>query len=188
MRSLLTWLTVFVLFFAMILSSCKKNNSSPGGGSVQGNWKFLFLTAQTQATATISAGVTGVTKSSFTTTGNSGTFAISADSMAVSNLAYSATFNEVTYLYLGNTVLDSTSAPYSENLPATSETIAYKQIGKDSLYFPSGGFSTGGTGSVQASGAHYVIRNDTLKITVQDSENNMGIVGTATETIYLLRQ
>jgi hypothetical protein len=82
--------------------------------------------------------------------------------MVVTNLTYSAGFN----------------------------AVSNEQIGNDSLYFPTGGFSSasGGSGTTQATGARYVIDNDTLKMSVQGSENMPGIVGTATETIYLLKQ
>jgi hypothetical protein len=184
-------LTLLITFFALsCLFSCKKNNSSPGGGggSVQGNWTFLFLTAQTQATAT-SSGVTDITKSSYTTTNNTGTMTFTADSVVVNNLSYSANFTAIVDLYLGSTLLDSTSVPYSFSLPATNESDAYRQIGNDSLYFPAGGFTTaGGSGATLASGARYVINKDTLKITAHVSQDQSGVLATGTETVYLLKQ
>jgi hypothetical protein len=189
MRSLPALLTI--LLFSVFLFSCKKSNSSTsggGGGSVQGNWKFLYLTAQTQGTATVS-GVTDITKSTYTTTDNSGTFSFTADSVVVTNLTYTANFSAEAYTYLGSTLLDSLSEPLSETIPATNESTAYKQIGNDSLYFPSGGFSAGGSmGTTIASGARYVISNDTLKINQQLNITEQGIAYTGSETIYLLKQ
>lgn len=188
MRTPLTMLTVFFVLFGLV--SCKKNNSSPGGGggSVQGNWTFLFLTAQTQASTT-STGVTDITKSSYTTTNNTGTMSFTADSLVINNLSYTANFSAVSYLYLGSTLLDSTSLPYSTVLPSTDESTAYKQIGNDSLYFPGGGVtSIGGSGTTQASGARYVINKDTLKISAKVSESVSGVLATGTETVYLLKQ
>ena len=188
MRSLLCILAG--LFLISCAVSCKKNNSSPGGGSVQGNWLFLFLKAQTQSTIATGTGETDVTKSSFTTTGNSGTIAFTADSMVSNGLAYSANFLATDYLYFGGSIYDSISMPFSESIPPTSESVACKQIGNDSLYFPGGGFTSpasGGSGS-QASGARYVIDKDTLKINVQASETVSGGLETLNETVYLLKQ
>lgn len=183
MRPLLTLLIILCVFSCMV--SCKKNNSSPGGGgSVQGNWTFLFVTAQTETSVT-SSGVTAITKSSYTTTNNTGTITITADSMVVANLSYTANFTAISYFYVGSTLLDSTSLPYSVTLPATNESSPYKQVGSDSLYFSAG---SGVSGSTQATGARYVINKDTLKITAQVNEIESGILATGTETLYLLKQ
>lgn len=187
MRSLLALLITLIGFSCIV--SCKKSNSSPGGsgGSVQGNWTFLYLTAQTQATTSVS-GVTYVTKSSYTTTNNSGTIAFTADSAVITNLAYTANFTAVSYLYLGGALLDSASVPFSQALPATDESSAYKQIGNDSLYFPAGGFTSLSSGTTQATGARYLINKDTLKLSVQVSGDTSGVVAKGTETVYLLKQ
>lgn len=179
------------LFLISCVASCKKNNASPGGGGpVQGKWQFLFLTAQSQSTIATGTGETDVTKSSFTTTGNSGTITFTADSMVSNKLAYSANFVATDYLYFGGSVYDSISMPFTESIPPTSESVAYKQVGNDSLYFPGGGFTSpaSGTAGSQASGARYVINKDTLKINVQGSEPVSGGVATINETVYLLKQ
>jgi hypothetical protein len=187
MRSFLTLLTVLLFFTAFF--SCKKSNSSTnGGGSVQGNWKFLYLTGQTNETA-ISSGVTDVTTSSFTSIDNSGTFDFTADSAIVTNLTYTLSGTELSEEFVSGTLLDSFRLPLSEAVPATSETVAYQQIGSDSLYFPSGSFSTAGTtGATQSSGARYVIKNDTLILTEQLNEIQSGVNVTAVQTAYLLKQ
>ena len=189
MRPPLTLLTAF-LFFA-VLYSCKKSNSSTGGGSVQGNWKVLFLTAQTQASS-MANGLTTITKTSYKTTNNGGTVAFTADSMIITGLTYSVDTVTWVYLYLGSVLLDSVVQAFSLQIPAYNQTTACKQIGNDSLYFPNGGLTAGsasGTSTVsQPAGARYVISKDTLKMNVLSSETVMGISETLNGTLYLLKQ
>lgn len=190
MCRLLTMLTLFLSF--AVFFSCKKSNSSiNGGGSVRGNWNFVYLKAQTNATVS-SNGSSNVTKSEYTSMNGSGTIDFTADSVIVTNLSYTISGMEWFYVYVGNTLLDSVSTPLSGPIPAYDEAATYQQIGNDSLYFPAGSFSTTGiAGTTQVNGARYVFKNDTLEITEQLTVTQSGVnttVSSASETIYLLKQ
>lgn len=187
MRSFLTLLTALLFFIAFF--SCKKSNSSgSGGGSLQGTWKFVYLTGQDDVSAT-SGGITEVSKSTFSSSGASGTITFTADSATVANLSYTENANTTAYVYQGSTLIDSVSTPSSISVPATNEAVACQQIGSDSLYFPGGSFATGGSsGAIQSSGGHYTLSNDTLVLTESAVISISGESGTATEITRWLKQ
>ena len=189
MCRLLTMLTLFLSF--AVFFSCKKSNSKNGGGSVRGNWKFVYLKAQTNTTVSQN-GSSNIDKSEYTGMNGSGTIDFTADSVIVTNLSYTISGMEWFYVYVGNTLLDSVSSPLSGLVPAFDEATTYQQIGNDSLYFPAGMFSTTGiTGTTQVNGARYVFKNDTLEITEQLTVTQSGVntsVSSVIETLYLLQQ
>ncbi len=180
-----------VLTFSVLLIvvSCKKSStSSSSDTSLTGNWNFIDLTAQTRATAT-SGPITNVTTSSYKTTNNAGTISFTNDSMIVKGLTYTADTTATDSTYQGSTLLSATVAPFSVTVPATSQTVSYQLISADSIYLPNGGIVPGGGASSGAgTGAHYVIKNDTLVLTIQASQTVSGVAEVVNGAIYLKRQ
>ncbi|HXB94794.1 MAG TPA: hypothetical protein VNU70_06540 [Puia sp.] len=177
----LTLLTI--LSAALMVVSCKKSNDSGNSGGLVGNWNFLYLKASTTVTVS-SGGVTSVTKGSYTTTNNSGTAKFTSDSLSLNALAYTASTTATAYVYNGQILIDSVSAPYTFTLSPTSEAASYKAVGSDSLYFPGGGIVPGG-----GSGCRYSIVGDTLHIAVNGSQTVQGgALETVNGTFYFLRQ
>ena len=183
-------LTTFLVVLLCAGVSCKKSNPSSNGGSssIQGNWNFSYMTANTSVTAT-QTGITTVTNTNYKTKNNAGTIKFTADSMTVTGLTYTVDTTATAYIYYGSTLFDSVSAPFTYSLPATSQTVYYKIIGSDSIYMPNGGIvPTGYTGAVPASGGRFVIANDTLKLTVQGFQSASGATESVKGTIYMKRQ
>jgi hypothetical protein len=182
-------ITAFLALLLVATVSCKKSNpTSSSSASVQGNWNFLYMTANTSVSAT-QTGVTTVTHTYYKSKSNAGTIKFSADSMTVSGLTYTVDTTATVYVYYGTTLFDSVSAPFTYSLPATSQTVYYKVIGSDSIYLPNGGIVPAGySGSVPASGGRFVIVNDTLKLTVQGFQSASGASESVNGTIYMKRQ
>lgn len=172
-----------ILAAALVVVSCKKSGSSSNSGSLVGNWNFLYLKASSTVTVS-SGGVTSVTKGSYTTQNNAGTAKFTSDSLSLNGLAYTASTTATAYVYNGQTLIDSVSAPYTFTLSPTSESASYKAVGSDSLYFPGGGIVPGG-----GSGCHYSIVGDTLHIAINGSQSVQGGgVETVNGTFYFLKQ
>ncbi len=184
------------------------NGSGTGtgtSGSLVGNWKFLYLMANTVANTQYNAG--GVlylanTTSDYTTTGNTGTIAITSTTMNSSNLGYTvnATAYETTYLN-GTQFGSPISLPFSSSVSGSSSSVNYQLVGTDSIYFASGGIVsspslTGGTQPSVAEGGKYHFNGDTLFLTINANmtftQDTLGVTATinekATETSVLLKQ
>ena len=185
--------TLFV--FIGLLAACKKSNQNggSGSGSIQGNWKFLYLAATTRENTASAGGYSSTTFTSYKTIDNGGTVTFTADSMKVTGLTYSVNTTATSYIYIGNVLQDSLSLPFTFTLPATTESIVIKAVGNDSLYAPNGGIMpanyTGVTVSAsQPSGVHYVISHDTLEMTEIATFSASGATVSAVSDMFLLRQ
>jgi len=177
----LSLLTCLVALLTIV--SCKKSSSPPNTGGLVGNWKFIYIKANTTASITVS-GITNVTVANYTTQNNAGTATFTTDSLALKGLAYSINTTATAYQYQGTTLIGSTTVPFTASLPATNEPVAYKVIGSDSLYFPGGGPVPG-----SGSGGRFTIKSDTLNIAISGSQPGPGgVTEVVTGNIYFLKQ
>lgn len=176
--------TLLIIFAPLlIVFSCKKSSPSTTSNPLVGNWNFLYIKAITTGTITVS-GTTTVVDANYTTQNNSGTAQFTNDSMALKGLAYSVSTTATLYTYVGSTLINTTTQPYSTALPATSETVAYKVIGTDSIYFPAGGPVPG-----SGNGGHFAINKDTLSVAVTGTQPGPGgVLETVNASIYFLKQ
>jgi hypothetical protein len=180
-----------VFFLILVLSSCQKelsfneaetnNGNSPGHTVLSGNWKFTGATAEGQSTAELTdlPGFLTVSSMNYTTSNNNGTLKIEATKMSYTGFSYTATGAMEIAIYQGGSLLSSQSLPLSFNIPASSSSSDYKQIGSDSLYFVGGGLiSIGGVGDVsqQAGGAKFKIENGKLTISAIINESTIETV------------
>lgn len=159
-----------LLALSLVFVSCKKSNDSGNSGQLIGNYKFLYVSLQSQDIAEESAGgqtEKTITYSNYTTVQNSGTVSFTADSIAAHGVGYTATFDALGYVYLNNVLTDSLSFPFSETYPPTNSATKYDIIGKDSIYFH-GGYPTAGLGGgstiAPPSGGRFSFKSDTLFI------------------------
>ncbi|HEV9035714.1 MAG TPA: hypothetical protein VGQ51_03810 [Puia sp.] len=177
-----------LLFLAplLLVISCKKSNSS-GPSALVGTWNFLDMKANTSTRAT-NSGITTVTVANYTTINNAGTAKFTNDSMSVAGLTYAVNTNAETYLYQGSVLYDSLSLPFSETIPPITETVKYKLIGSDSIYFPNGGFTPTGIPTGQGTGGRFTIKGDTLAINISGSQSSpIGLV-TVVGAVYFIKQ
>ena len=171
------------LFAVMVIVSCKKSSSPQNSNGLIGNWNFLYIKANTTASITVS-GISNVTVANYTSQSNTGTATFTADSMALKNLAYAINTNATAYQYMGSTLIGSSTVPFNVTVPSTTETVAYKVIGSDSLYFPGGGPVPG-----SGSGGRFTIKGDTLNIAINGSSPGPGgVTEVVSGNIYFLKQ
>lgn len=179
MRSIPTFL---LMFLAFSLLSCQKElsfeNPSPGNNpaSLLGVWKFNGLSTAVESGTTFDyGGVPGRIVATYATTtqNNKGILTITADKMETTDLGYTISANVKIITYLGGIPVDP--QPQEEQLdfelPSSSASSDYQQIGNDSLYFPNGSIfdipDTNGQqlpGASEPFGAKYAINGDTLFI------------------------
>ena len=166
--------TVIVFGFICIVS-CKKSssNESGGSGSLTGNWTFVSMTAHTEVDdieKTPGDVYEAISVSDYTTTNNTGTVAISSNTMTTTGMSYKVNTTVRGAEYDNGQFLDSLpSQPFSFTLPSTSSTAAYQLIGKDSIYFPQGGFASVGTSGTMPSapaGGKYTLNGNTLTLSM----------------------
>jgi hypothetical protein len=161
-----------ILTTSLIIYSCKKEDSTTGNDTnpLKGSWKFLGMTAHTNATTSANYGgmyMSTVATSDYTSIQASGTV-IFSDSIASSQgIGYSVTTNVLVASYEAGQLVDTTSQPVSFTAPPTSSASQYKIIGSDSVYFSAGaltaGTMPGGSATpVSAAGYKFHITGDTL--------------------------
>lgn len=186
MRNTLALLVSFSLL--LIVVSCKKSsNSTKPSNGVTGNWKFINMNVQSQTNVTLGGGVTSVTTANYVTVNNAGTISFTTDTMAVTGLTYSVDTISTTIGYFNGVPTDTLTEPFSATLPATSAAVNYTVVSSDSLYFPNGGIAPTGLSST-GSGAHYVVKGDTLVLTSSVTNTTSGEVQSGTAVIKLLKQ
>lgn len=169
----------------LLVYSCKKSSSSTPPNPLVGNWNFLYIKANGTSSGS-AAGLTYVTAASFTTVNNSGSATFTKTSMELSHVAYSINTNATTSIYQGSTLLSTQSTPYTQTVPATSDTAAYQIIGTDSIYFPNGSPVPGAT-----NGGRFSINSDTLQImitAVLPGPNPPGYPVNLTGALYFIKQ
>lgn len=170
----------------ILIASCSKSKSGPSTqGPLGGNWNFVSLHMQTQAT--IQATIPGpagpetdktVTNSNYTTIKNAGVIVFTADSMVATGLTYTIADSLYAYNYINGIFTDSSHSPFTGGFPPINNSSAYKLIGTDSLYFPGGGSLAGLSGSqaTVASGAKFVINGNTMTITGQINQTSSPVI------------
>jgi hypothetical protein len=174
MRKRLLYLFSFTAL--LILGACKKDTSSSNGNPIAGNWKFISVSAVTQAIVQTSDGVSAyktITNSAYTSTNNSGTVTIASNTMSANGIAYSITDTAYASDYQDNVLIDTFSQVFTLNFPASNSVSNYRLINADSVYFTGQGIFTGpgATGSTPT-GARLHINGNVLTMTssiVKDS-------------------
>ncbi len=187
MRSIPTFLLTFLAFS---LLSCQKElsfeNPSPANtpASLLGVWKFNGLsTAVESGTTFVYGGIPGRIVATYATTtqNNKGILTITADKMQTSELGYTISTDVKVSTYAGGVLVDEQDDYIDFELPSSSASSDYQQIGNDSLYFPNGSIfdipDTNGQqlpGASEPFGARFAISGDTLYI--QSAINRSAIV------------
>jgi hypothetical protein len=185
-----TFLYFFVAALSLFTVGCQKElsvdslNGGPGGGSgggggnsaLIGTWKFLELSAKTEADVRVSDGVDterALTRSEYTTKNNKGTVSFDGSKMISSGVGYDIDATAMTYLFSNGVLIDSLDFPFTFSIPSSSGETKYKVIGSDSLYFESGFFTVPGTNpqASQASGAKYKIEGNIMTMTTASSNS-----------------
>lgn len=189
---------IFVVVMALsTLLACQKEvsfqnqgNNSGGSGStasIEGNYDYKGSTAFTKSTVVTGIGPAqekAVTTSNYTSLNNTGTVQITSNKFISSNIAYSINSVAFAEFYIGGILIDTISAPFVFDLPATSGTSDYRKIGTDSLYFdggfagsgPTGGTGGGATGSIPT-GAKFRWSGDTLILNMNFSMSTTQDIG-----------
>lgn len=176
-----------LLFFAplLIVLSCKKSSPAATSNPLIGNWNFLYIKANASSTGS-AAGLTYVTTASFTTVNNAGKATFTNTSMELTGVTYSINTTATTAVYQGTTLVTTQSQPFTQAIPATSDTAAYRVIGTDSIYFPNGSPVPGAT-----NGGRFAIHSDTLSIAISavvPGPNPPGLPVNLTGSLYFLKQ
>ncbi|HRP55377.1 hypothetical protein [Agriterribacter sp.] len=179
MRNIPTFPVMLLLAFSLI--SCQKELSfespSPGNNkpaSLLGVWKFNELTTAVESGTSFDyGGVPGRIVATYATTtlNNKGILTITADKMETTNLGYAIVTDVKVKAYAGGILVDEQEDHIDFELPSSSASSDYQQIGSDSLYFPNGSIfdipDTNGQqlpGASEPFGARYAISGDTLFI------------------------
>ncbi len=165
--------TLLTLSVSLIFMSCYKDlkDQLPTAlaTSIQGNYKFVSMTANTTVTQQVTSGADvakTVTVANYTTTNNEGTLRIGANNMTSTNLSYAINTIAKGYIYANNTLLDSVDVPFQYSVPPTSTTSSIKMVGNDSVYFTSSSmFMNGTTQSTTPGGAKLKLEGDKLFMT-----------------------
>ena len=130
----------------ILLVSCKKDVSNQNT-NIQGNYKFLSMTAHTVSTTRTSyAGDVeeATTYSDYITQNNTGTLKIDASTITTQNISYTID-TIMTSIFVSNGTRDTMQMPFQFTAPASSSTTPYKTITADSIYCPSGSLLMNGT-------------------------------------------
>jgi len=174
-------LLILSLFTSIITVSCQKELSDPtvtpptngggggggsngggggtGGASIVGNWKFVSMSATTQAIAQVSvAGMTikSVTTSDYTSTNNVGTVTITSSTISSNGIGYDLAFTAHSTTYQNGVSAGTYDQPYSYSVPPTSGVSNYTQVNADSIYMTAQGMGQG---------YHLALNGNILKMT-----------------------
>jgi hypothetical protein len=182
-----------ITFYAAILlllagGACKKDSGS--ANALSGEWKFVSMHVKAQSTAQYTDnGVVNksITLSDYTTTDNAGVVSITSSTMSAKGLTYSVSTTSTATIYQDGLLVETDDVPFTFTLPATNSVSNYKLVGADSLYFPNGGFASGGGTVTQsaASGAKFTISGNTMTMisngTQTKTESYAGEIITTTD-------
>lgn len=161
-----------LIALSLVIASCHKNNSVAGNSAqLVGNYKFLYLSAQTQSISQVSGGgqtIRTVTYSNYKTVQNTGTVTFTQDSIASKAVGYAANTTSASYIYQNGVLTDSIAMPFSVSVPPSNSATKFDVIGQDSIFFH-GGYLAMGLGGSSAiappSGGRFSFKGDTLFIT-----------------------
>jgi hypothetical protein len=174
MRKRLLYLFSFTAL--LIMGACKKDSSSNSGNAITGNWKFISVSAVTQAIVQTSDGVSAyktITNSAYTSTNNTGTVTIASNTMTANGIAYNITDTAYASDYQDNVLIDTFSQVFTFNFPASNSVSSYNLINSDSVYFTGQGiFSAPGVTGSTPTGARLALNGNILTMTssvVKDS-------------------
>lgn len=179
----------------LLFAACKKDSGEKS--ALDGNWNFTSLSATTSSTEVVTYSQDDiektVTTSSYTSTNNKGTVAIGGGVMTAKGLSYSVDFDASYIYYVNDVEQDAGTIPFSLTIPPTNSVASFKLVGADSIYFPSGGFSS--MGASGASEGKYSLSGNTLTMIMKldssfvDNSSGMPVQkhDVATETVVLTR-
>lgn len=140
------WLSAACMSLAVI--SCQKEvnlqheepgapDPGPGGDkSIVGNWNFVGLTGDVDATITFTLGsdeLKTVNSGGFISTNNAGTIEINDSQFIAHDLTYTIDTVMSTETYINGTREDSAGTDFNYVFPVTNSTSAYTDNGNDSL-------------------------------------------------------
>ncbi len=178
MRNVPIGLSLLLLAFTAI--SCQKElsfenhagNNKPA--SLLGNWNFIELNASVEASSTFYLGdVPGkeVITYSTVTQNNRGFLTVTPSVMKTVDLGYTIATEVKLIKYAGGQIVNEQQEYMNFDLPSSSASSDYLQVGSDSLYFPNGFIlaipNTNGQlldGASDPAGAKFRISSDTLAI------------------------
>ena len=123
----------------ILLVSCKKDVSNQSA-NIQGNYKFVSMTAHTKATNRVTLGTDvseATTYSDYISKDNTGTVKIDATTITTQNIAYSID-TVMTSITVDNGTRDTIQMPFQFMAPPSSATSSYKSVTADSIDLPSG--------------------------------------------------
>jgi len=143
--------------------------------SIQGNYKFLYMTVSSNAANEASSGDEvdkTVTVSQYTTINNAGTIKFDANTMSSSNLAYDINTIAKGYIYANGTLIDSVDTPLQYSAPVSSSRISYRMVGSDSLYCSSGSmFLSNTTQATNPIGVKLQVGGNKLYMTMRQNQS-----------------
>jgi len=167
----------YCLIAAIILfTACQKgiepfdDTGTQTGSDIKGTWKFVSLTANTQATAEYTdSGIyyKTITNSNYVSTNNTGTITFGDSTFNSTGISYYVSSELAGYDYQNNILIDSTQMPFSITVDSSNSSGTYKLIGNDSIYFPTGSFISfsGSTTQSEPGGGKISINGNMLTIT-----------------------
>ena len=168
--------TAGILALAILIGSCKKDDSSANSSKLQGNYIFKGMTAKTSSTIIAEDGEKMVTTSEYNTTDNTGTVVWGGSMLSSQGLSYTINSTIKYSEYSGDELIDSFSIPFSYSLPSTNSAATYKLIGADSISFTSGFLTSGtdlsGATDIAPSGGRYSFSDNQLTITQHASKDS----------------
>lgn len=172
MKKILCSLMVIALLSA--IASCSKDKDKmSSAAAIEGDWKFISISAKGQSTVSYKDPTDGsnsqiITNTDYTSTQNGGTVSFSPSAMTATGVTYTINSTAHAYSYVDGQLDDSVSSPFSFVYPATNSTSTYKIIGQDSIYFAGQSIVStqdGSGGTTSPSGAKFSIAGNTLTIT-----------------------
>lgn len=156
--------------------SGNNNGNSNDNTSIIGDWNFIAADMEVavagQATD-ITMGTVKFTNAYKTTTiNNKGSLTLTATDFQSTNLSYSISTDIQISTIIPGVPSPPQTIPFNIDMPASSSSGKYRQVGNDSLYFPDGAFISipDASGDIPSSvsgepgGARFSIVSDTLKI------------------------
>lgn len=174
------YLIILVASLSIFISCNKDKDETSGAASIEGNWKFVSLSATTESAIFFidpydQSSNKVVSKSAYTTTDNGGIINFSASTMSGKELTYQVNTMAHGYTYVNNKLEDSVSTPFNFSYPATNSSSSYKIIGKDSIYFTGQILLSDPNGTIDSSpsGGKFTIAGNTLTITSNMSKDTV---------------
>lgn len=161
-----------IVFLSVVVSCNKEKDEQSSASAIEGNWKFISISAKTQSIVLYKDPDDGtnymtVTKSDYTSTDNGGTVSFSPSTMTGTGVTYSINATAYTESYVDGQLDDTDSFPFTFTYPPTNSTSAYKIIGQDSIYSAGQTLvgAQGSSGSTTPSGLKFTIAGNTLTMT-----------------------